>query len=36
MLGNNEPKKASKHDEKDTLEGVQADIILETSLGNDA
>jgi hypothetical protein len=36
VLGNNEPKKASGRDAKDTLEGVQADIVLVTSLENDA
>jgi hypothetical protein len=36
MLGNNEPKKASGCDAKDTLEGIQADIVLVTMLGNDA
>jgi hypothetical protein len=36
VLGDNEPKKASDGDAKYTLEGVQADIVLETSLKNDA
>jgi len=35
MLGDNEPKEAPDSDAKDTLEGVQADIILATSLEND-
>jgi hypothetical protein len=36
LLGDNEPKEASENDEKDALEGVQVDIILATSLKNDA
>jgi hypothetical protein len=32
VLGNNEPKEASDGDAKYTLEGVQADIVLATSL----
>jgi hypothetical protein len=36
MLGNNEPKEASGRDAKDALEGVQVDIILASSLENDA
>jgi hypothetical protein len=36
MLGDNEPKEVPDSDAKDTLEGVQADIILATSLENDA
>jgi hypothetical protein len=36
VLGDNEPKEASSSDTKDTLEGVQADIILATSLKNNA
>jgi hypothetical protein len=36
VLGDNEHKKASNGDEKYALEGVQVDIILVTSLENDA
>jgi hypothetical protein len=36
VLGNNESKEVSDSDTKDTLEGVQKDIILATSLENDA
>jgi hypothetical protein len=36
MLGENVPKKSSGGDAKYTLEGVQADIILATSLKNDS
>jgi hypothetical protein len=32
MLGDNEPKEVSNSDAKYTLEGVQADIVLATSL----
>jgi hypothetical protein len=32
MLGDDEPKEASDGDTKYTLEGVQADIVLSTSL----
>ena len=35
MLGDNEPKKASAGDKKYTLEGVEAYILLATSLKND-
>jgi hypothetical protein len=35
VLGENEPKEAPSSDAKDTLEGVQEDIILATSLEND-
>jgi hypothetical protein len=35
MLGDDEPKEASSSDEKYTLEGVQADILLSTSLKDD-
>jgi hypothetical protein len=36
VLGNNKPKEVSNSDAKDTLEGVQKDIVLATSLENDA
>jgi hypothetical protein len=36
ILGDNEPKKEFGCDAKDTLEGVQVDILLVTSLENDA
>ena len=36
MLGDNEPKKEPDSDKKYTLEGVQAYIVLATSLENDA
>jgi hypothetical protein len=36
VLGDNEPKKAFDNDAKYTLEGVQEDIVLMTSLKNDA
>jgi hypothetical protein len=36
VLRNNEPKEASDRNAKDTLEGVQEDIVLVTSLKNDA
>jgi hypothetical protein len=36
LLGENEPEDAPKSDTEETLEGVQADIILATSLKNDA
>jgi hypothetical protein len=32
VLGNIEPKEASEGDEKDTLEGIQEDILLTTLL----
>jgi hypothetical protein len=32
VLGNDEPKEAFDGDTKDTLEGIQVDIILSTSL----
>jgi hypothetical protein len=35
MLGNDEPKEVSSGDAKYTLEGVQADIVLMTSLKDD-
>jgi hypothetical protein len=35
MLGENEPKEASDSDAKYTLERVQVDIVLATSLEND-
>jgi hypothetical protein len=35
VLGDYEPKEAFDDDTKDTLEGVQADIVLPTSLKND-
>jgi hypothetical protein len=35
VLGDNEPKEAPDSDAKDTLKGVQVDIILVTSLEND-
>jgi hypothetical protein len=35
VFGDNEPEEASESDAKDTLEGVQVDIILATSLEND-
>jgi hypothetical protein len=36
VLGDDEPKEAPNNDAKDTLEGVQMDIILATSLENNA
>jgi hypothetical protein len=36
VLGDNEPKEVFGRDAKYTLEGVQVDIILVTSLENDA
>jgi hypothetical protein len=36
MLGDNEPEEAPDNDAEDIIEGVQADIILATSLKNDA
>jgi hypothetical protein len=36
MLGDNEPKEVPVHDVEYALEGVQADIVLATSLENDA
>jgi hypothetical protein len=36
MLGNNEPKEASDIDTKTTLKGVQEDIVLATSMENNA
>jgi hypothetical protein len=35
MLGDDEPKEASYGDAKYTLEGVQEDIVLSTSLKDD-
>jgi hypothetical protein len=35
VLGDNETKEVSRGDVKYTLEGVQADIVLETSLKDD-
>jgi hypothetical protein len=35
VLGNDEPKEVSSGDAKYTLEGVQADIVLETLLKED-
>jgi hypothetical protein len=35
MLGDNEPEEVPDSDAEDTLEGVQVDIILATSLKND-
>jgi hypothetical protein len=36
VLGNDEPKEASDSDAKYTLEGVQVDIVLVTSLKDNA
>jgi hypothetical protein len=36
VLGDNEAKEVFDNDAKYTLEGVQADIVLATSLENDA
>jgi hypothetical protein len=36
VLGDNEHEEVSKSDAKDALEGIQANIILLTSLENDA
>jgi hypothetical protein len=36
VLGDDEPEEETDSNAEDTLEGVQADIILTTSLKNDA